>query len=233
MLRGKQVYVRTTANGEPDVSRDGRVDIKYKAAGGAKIYRASARNLETSGDPADDRPIDIDETGDQPADAATPSARGQRRKGSKSGRGTGATARAPATPPAGSLIIYTDGACTGNPGPAGIGVVIIDGDERQEISEYLGVGTNNIAELTAIERALQATWDRRDRAVYVHSDSSYSLGLLTKGWKAKANQALVARLRELADSFPNLAFVKVKGHAGIPENERADELARIAVELRR
>jgi len=128
------------------------------------------------------------------------------------------------------VIIYTDGACTGNPGPMGIGVVIMDGKERLEISEFLGSGTNNIAELTAIKRALEALPDpHRKRIVKLHTDSSYSIGLLTKNWKAKANTELVAELRTLTKSFPKLQFVKVKGHSGIPENERADQLAVDAV----
>jgi ribonuclease HI len=68
--------------------------------------------------------------------------------------------------------------------------------------------------------------------VIIHSDSSYAIGLLTQGWKAKANTELVARLRAKAARFPNLRFVKVAGHAGVPENERCDELARTAVERR-
>ena len=125
---------------------------------------------------------------------------------------------------------WTDGACTGNPGPMGIGVVLISGKHRKEISEYLGpVGTNNIAELTAILRALEAIKDRR-RPVIVYSDSSYAIGVLSMGWKAKANKDLVEKIRQLLREFPNLEFVKVAGHAGVPENERCDELARQAIE---
>ena len=103
-------------------------------------------------------------------------------------------------------------------------------DHRQELSEFLGHGTNNIAELTAIKRALEALPDpHRKRIVKLHTDSSYSIGLLTKNWKAKANTELVAELRTLTKSFPKLQFVKVKGHSGIPENERADQLAVDAV----
>ena len=107
--------------------------------------------------------------------------------------------------------------------------MVIDGDDRRELSEYLGQGTNNIAELTSILRALEKLRPKRDRPVVVHSDSSYSLGLLTKGWKPKANVELVAELRALIGEFSDLHFVKVRGHAGIEENERADELARQAV----
>jgi ribonuclease HI len=131
------------------------------------------------------------------------------------------------------VIVYTDGACTGNPGPMGIGVVIMDGKERTEISEYLGTGTNNIAELTAIKRALEALPDAdRKRLVKIHTDSSYAIGLLTKNWKAKANTELIAELRELAGRFPKLQMIKVKGHSGIPENERADTLAVDAIKKR-
>jgi ribonuclease HI len=70
----------------------------------------------------------------------------------------------------------------------------------------------------------------RMRRVRVYSDSGYAIGLLEKGWKAKANQELVARLRKRVAAVPNLEFVKVRGHAGVPENERCDELARVAIQ---
>ena len=134
-------------------------------------------------------------------------------------------------------MVWTDGACSGNPGPMGIGIVITEGTWRQEAGEYLGIGTNNIAELVAIERGLQLAAPRIEsvtRRVRVHSDSSYAIGLLDKGWKAKANQEVVARIRKVLAAFPAaVTFVKVAGHAGVAENERCDELARRAVELRR
>jgi ribonuclease HI len=65
--------------------------------------------------------------------------------------------------------------------------------------------------------------------VVVHSDSSYAIGLLAKGWKAKANTRLVDRIRALAAEFGDLRFVKVAGHAGVPENERCDQLGRAAI----
>ena len=123
-----------------------------------------------------------------------------------------------------AICIYTDGACSGNPGPAGIGVVMQYKGNRKEISRYLGTGTNNIAELEAIRTGLLAVKNRK-MPVVVFTDSSYAMGLLTKGWKAKQNQTLVAEIRELVSSFDQIRFVKVKGHAGHPENERADRLA--------
>ena len=128
------------------------------------------------------------------------------------------------------MELWTDGACSGNPGPMGIGVVAIDGGKRRELGEYLGIGTNNIAELTAIERALDlAGAGAAARRMRIYTDSAYAIGVLSKGWKAKANQQLIARLRERLTTLPHVEFVKVSGHAGVPENERCDELARTAI----
>jgi ribonuclease HI len=130
--------------------------------------------------------------------------------------------------PKDSIIAYADGACSGNPGPAGLGVVVVDGPSRTEISEHLGQGTNNIAELTAIDRVLDAVADG-GRPLVIHTDSSYAIGVLSKGWKAKANVALIERVRERLAKRPATRLVHVRGHAGIELNERADELAREAV----
>lgn len=130
---------------------------------------------------------------------------------------------------ANAICIYTDGACSGNPGPAGIGVVMRYKEKQKEISRYIGKATNNIAELEAIKTALLAVKNRK-LPVLIYTDSSYALGLLTKGWKAKQNVALVAEIRKLAGSFKMLEFIKVKGHAGDPDNERADRLAVQAIE---
>lgn len=115
----------------------------------------------------------------------------------------------------------------------GIGVVVVADGAHRELSEYLGHGTNNIAELTAIERGLDlaaAIAPDRRRRVVVYTDSGYAIGLLTLPWKAKANKELVERLRRRVAALPGISFIKVPGHAGVPENERCDELARAAVE---
>lgn len=126
------------------------------------------------------------------------------------------------------IKIYTDGACSGNPGPAGLGVVLCADGEQRELSEYLGHGTNNIAELTAILRALDAVSDKR-RAIELYTDSQYAIGVLTKQWKAKANQALILDIKAVLATFSHCTLHYVRGHNGHPLNERADELAVQAV----
>ncbi|HEX2676323.1 MAG TPA: ribonuclease H, partial [Polyangiales bacterium] len=121
-----------------------------------------------------------------------------------------------------------DGACSGNPGPAGIGVVIQDGKERRELSGFLGNGTNNIAELTAILEAANAIEDPK-RPVRMHTDSKYAIGVLSMGWKAKANQELVQRAKQALSRLTDVELIHVPGHAGVPLNERADALAVQAV----
>jgi ribonuclease HI len=222
LLRGDRVWVKAGPAGEPTAGADGRVDILYKKGG--KVYRASLRNLT-----ADPHPVALPDEEGAPAGAAADGPKP--RKHTASPTSSHAEPHAHGRLPDDAVIVYTDGACTGNPGPMGLGVVIVDGKKRKELSEYLGVGTNNIAELTAIERALEHC--PRDRTVVVHSDSAYALGLLGKNWKAKANQELVARLRKLAAEFEDVRWVKVRGHSGVPENERCDELATGAIANKR
>jgi ribonuclease HI len=131
-----------------------------------------------------------------------------------------------------AVHVYTDGASSGNPGPAGAGAVLLFREKRKEISKYLGETTNNVAELEAVLVALEAVKDRR-LPVRVHSDSSYVIGVLDGSMKAKANSSLVARIRQEVAEFADLRFVKVAGHAGVEHNERADALAREAIRKHR
>jgi ribonuclease HI len=216
LFRNDAVWVLVDDDDSPILDGAGRAEMKYRE-NDAKSYRPGPTNLI---------PIDGADVRGQLVDSS------KKRRGSSERAPAGIqTARDPT-----ALEIWTDGACSGNPGPMGIGIVVIDGAWRGEIAEYLGIGTNNIAELVAIERGVEASLKRiatTARRVLVHTDSSYAIGLLSKGWKAKANQDLVARIRRQLAAFPAaLEFVKVAGHAGIPENERCDELARIAVERR-
>jgi ribonuclease HI len=102
---------------------------------------------------------------------------------------------------------------------------------RRELSEYLGNGTNNIAELTGILRAAEAVEDPA-RPFRLYTDSSYAIGVLTKGWKVKANVELVAAVKKALARLEDVSLHHVRGHAGVPLNERADALAVEAVETR-
>jgi ribonuclease HI len=127
-----------------------------------------------------------------------------------------------------TIHIYTDGACSGNPGPAGIGVYLKYNNKVKKISEYIGIATNNIAELKAIKRALEEL-KKFDIPIYIYTDSSYALGVLTKKWKTKANLELIQDIKKLLEKFKEVNFIKVKGHVGIKENEIADTLATSAI----
>ena len=130
--------------------------------------------------------------------------------------------------PTNALSIFTDGASSGNPGPSGIGIVMCWGDHEKEISRFIGEATNNIAELEAIRVGLSMV-KKTDLPVRVFTDSSYALGVLTQGWKARKNPELIARIRKEMSRFHDLVFVKVKGHSGFAPNERADRLAVSAI----
>ncbi len=133
------------------------------------------------------------------------------------------------------VVIATDGACKGNPGPGGWGAVIRSGANEKEISGGENPTTNNRMELLAAIRALQAL--KRPCRVTLMTDSRYVMDGLTKwikgwqknGWKTAARQPVknADLWQELLDaSAPHrIAWEWVKGHAGHPENERADRLA--------
>ena len=127
------------------------------------------------------------------------------------------------------VSIYTDGACSGNPGPAGIGVVIIYNGHKKEISEYIGEATNNIAEIEAVIVGLSQLKYPEKTHVRLYTDSQWVVGALTQNWKIKKNVELVEQARKLAGMVAKLDVVKVKGHAGNEFNELADRLARNAI----
>lgn len=231
-LRDADVWAEVDAAGALVADEAGRVAIVYKREPNAKVYRAAGRNLGAVAGAAIE--ADLGGGGGERA-AASSTGTADRSSGSKPSAGkarAGGPARLGDALPADAVHVWTDGACTGNPGPAGLGVVVLDGSQRQEHSEYLGHGTNNIAELTAVLRGLDLVADR-NRAVLIYTDSSYAIGVLSQGWKAKANTELVAEIRDALARFRNVRFVKVPGHAGVPENERCDALARGAITRRR
>jgi len=210
-LRDSDVWAKVDDAGALVTDRDGRVEIVYNPKPGAKVYRAGARNLSSpSGAPVE---IAVGEPAPEKAPAKPRQA------------ATGATSY---SAPADAIHVWTDGGAAPNPGPSGAGVVIVDGDQTIELSEFLGPGTNQTAELTAIFLGLTKLANK-DRPVVVYSDSAYSIGLLSQNWKAKANVELVEKLRAVCREFKELRFVKVAGHAGIPLNERTDQLVGEAI----
>ncbi len=128
-----------------------------------------------------------------------------------------------------TIEFYTDGACPGNGtaagGMMGAGIVGCAGKTQREWAIPLGRGTNQKAELMAIREALLKVRDRPNTHVKIYTDSAYAIGCLTKNWNVKANTELVAEVRALARECGSFKMFKVAGHAGVPANERADELA--------
>ena len=132
-------------------------------------------------------------------------------------------------PPEGSIRIYTGGACTGNPGPAGVGVVLQYRRHRKEMSRHIGTATKKTAELEAIRQGLQAVINK-DLPVVLYTDSVYALGVLTKGRMAPQDNDLIHEIKLLSKQFNDLTYLKVQAHSGDPENERAGRLAVMAIQ---
>jgi len=135
--------------------------------------------------------------------------------------------------PGQDIIIYTDGAAKGNPGPGGYGIVLKYKDKRKEISEGFSRTTNNRMELLAVIVALESL-KRADLKVRIYSDSRYVVDAVNKGWlwkwesarfKKKKNVDLWLRFIQIYRKYRSVEFTWVKGHADNPDNERCDALA--------
>ena len=137
-----------------------------------------------------------------------------------------------------TIVLYSDGACLGNPGPGGYGAILTYGDHRRELSGGFRLTTNNRMELMGAIKGLEAL--TRSCAVTLVSDSEYLVNSLRKGWavrwraqgwkrggKVVPNADLWVRLLTLADMH-RIAVEWVQGHAGHVENERCDVLATTA-----
>lgn len=232
-LRDAQVWAEVDDRGQLIADAQGRVSIVYKRDPAAKIYKAGSRNLDPLADASVVPDLGAGGAAGAPARAEADTATSTKPRAARA-RSAGAIGSGQLSdkPPPGTIQLWADGACTGNPGPAALGVVVIDGANRREHAEYLGMGTNNIAELTAILRGLDLVADPA-RPVWIYTDSQYSIGVLSLAWKPKANVDLIQTIKERLTSFTQVRFIKVPGHAGIPENERCDALARGAISRRR
>ncbi len=139
------------------------------------------------------------------------------------------------------VTIYTDGACSGNPGAGGYGVVLLYGTARKELSAGYRLTTNNRMEVLAVIRGLEVL--KEPCRVNLYSDSKYVVDAIEKGWVVKwrgnnwmrtkkeraSNVDLWERLLVLLERH-QVKFIWVKGHADNPGNERCDELARLAIQ---
>ena len=140
--------------------------------------------------------------------------------------------------------IFTDGACSGNPGPGGYGVILRYGTTEKELSGGEAVTTNNRMELLGAISGLRAL--KEPCSVTLYSDSQYMINGMTKGWAKKwrangwmrnktekaLNPELWDELLTLCD-YHQVQFVWIRGHAGHPENERCDRLAVAAAQAAR
>lgn len=138
------------------------------------------------------------------------------------------------------VIIYTDGACSGNPGPGGWGAILMYKGAKKEISGGMKETTNNIMEITAVIEALKCLKIESD--VQVYSDSAYTVNAFNQGWiynwmkngwktsgkEPVKNKELWQELYALTKKH-KVEFIKVKGHADNEFNNRCDEMARNAI----
>lgn len=138
-----------------------------------------------------------------------------------------------------TVTLYTDGGCLGNPGPGGYGVVLVYNSHRKELSGGFRLTTNNRMEIMAAIAGLEAL--KEPCSVDLYSDSQYVVYAIEKGWARKwrakgwkrngnekaINPDLWARLLDLCE-IHDVRFHWIRGHAGHPENERCDELAKAA-----
>lgn len=233
-FKGKSVWIEVQADGSP-VSNGGRTAIRYSDKPGATVYRAGTSAVKVAGG----APIRELEAGVSADDRKKGGGKGKTRGSGFGKAGTRTKQQAAmaadaarqliASLPEGTAVAYTDGACKGNPGPAGAGARVELPDGRiGECSRALGRATNNIGELTAIGLALDLLDEAGfppDGPVALLSDSSYANGVLVKGWKAKANTELILELRAALEAHPGVTVHWVAGHVGLPGNERADTLA--------
>ena len=236
-FKDQDVWIEVDGAGQP-AAKSGRVAMRYSADEGARLYKAAAANVRVR--PSSEiEDLPAGEDADAPKPAAKPSSRGS--GFGSAGTRTAAQASAAAADakqrigalPEGTIVAFTDGSCKGNPGPAGSGAFVqLPGGRKGEWARSLGRGTNNIAELTAIEMALELL-DEADIApdapVALFSDSSYARGVLTQGWKAKANQELIRQIKAKLAERPGVTLHWVAGHVGVAGNERADTLANAGV----
>jgi len=233
-FKSGKVWAEADAEGRP-VERAGKVVFAYKK-GDKRTYSTSADRLAVIEGGQHEQGLLAVPPSAAPGGSSGARSRGSApKKTSSSSKGKneeffgGSPAEAS---DAQAIHLWSDGACSGNPGPAGAGTVLLHGEHCREISAFLGEGTNNVAELWAVLQGLEALRQPVVRTLVVHTDSQYVIGVLARGWKGKANADLIARIRGRLAGLPRVIWHWVRGHEGVELNERCDLLARQAIESR-
>lgn len=139
------------------------------------------------------------------------------------------------------MRIYTDGACSGNPGPGGWGAVILFPKGKQEMSGFESQTTNNRMELKAVIEALKLTISLNHKSISVYSDSAYVVNAINNGWiknwynngwktvskdDVKNKDLWIEMIELISNENINIEMIKVKGHSDNIYNNRCDEIAR-------
>lgn len=205
--RGNKVWIRVDPAGTPHMDDRGLAGLRYKpeddrtySVRPAELGRLDPPEPMQDETPADQAPASPDGPGAAPV--ATPDA------------------------PSNAIVVYTDGASSGNPGPAGIGVVLSWQGRTRQFGRSIGTASNNEAELRAVLEALRAI-RRPSLPVIIYTDSTYVIGALVGSNKVRANADLIHSIREEMKRFTQLRFEKVEAHRGVPGNEAADHLAKL------
>ena len=214
VFKKNKVWLATDQDQKP-VTKNGKVLIRYQLDQDYE-YWVLSKNI---------KPVDSLQRKEKTEKGKKSTQKSSKQKDTKTNSDTGVLIE---TSCDNAINIYTDGASSGNPGPSGIGVVLRFSNHEKEISRYIGITTNNMAELEAIRSGLMAV-KNSNLPVRVFTDSRYAYGVLTQGWKAKKNQDIIESIKKILSKFNDLKFIKVKGHAGIEGNERADFLATSAI----
>jgi len=213
-FKGQEVWVALDAQGLPEI-REGKVLIKYQLNQEYE-YRVHESNIH-------------------PLDSSVPKSRYKKpeagRTASKGDPADEHQNNSPQNIDTDTILIYTDGASSGNPGPAGIGILLRHKGREKEVSRFIGETTNNVAELQAIQTALEELKSVH-LPVRLFTDSTYAQGVLSLGWKAKKNEALIRSVKDLMAKFKDLKILHVMGHKGEEGNERANRLAVSAAKSR-
>jgi len=242
--KNKKQYYAVRNGREPGIYRtweeckaqvDGYAKAQFKGFGSleeAEAYLGYVKAVKPSG---------AKTSTDKPSDAKPfnpPSASKKQRKAGRSEGDAKALKMLETSDGLKHVVIYTDGACLGNPGPGGYGVVLLHGKHRKEFSRGYRLTTNNRMEILACIVGLRTL--KEPSAVSLYSDSQYVINSMTKGWargwknknwkrndQPVPNADLWRQMLELCDRH-KVKFNWVRGHSGNKENERCDQLARQA-----